>query len=389
MAKFSEVFFCPAPWTEMYYHIKECSPCHLIKNNLNLTPLEYLESDWLKNLKSDFINGKVPSLCGAYCKSREDLGLKSTRGAVWNYDNIGESKELDISQYTLEKETIVERLEIRTSNLCNQKCRMCDERSSSEIAKEKQKFSIPLKYENEFSILKVDEYDLRDLKNIPLDNTKTVCFTGGEPLIIKEYVEYMDYLIERGLNKQIGIELFTNCSVYNPKFMEKLLQFDKVSFVMSIDGVGKTAEYQRKGTDWNTSKENILKFITLRRKIHFNTAITPYVLLDISSLSKFLMELYELNNNIATKCYSVINPQEILFENMNFDLRERSIKEIDDSLEILTVSNFDILKQELMNIKTVLKNTELRNPDEFVSFTKKLDEMRNERFEDVFGYKLY
>ena len=197
MTKFSECFFCPAPWTHLYYHVDGPSPCHMIRANNGISPKEYLESDWLKNIKQNFINKKIPQECNG-CKMREDQGLKSTRGAFWNgYYNLGKEPELDLSQYTIDSQSKINRIELRFSNLCNFKCRMCDETSSSEIAKEKIANNIPIRklnYTN--SISRSPEEGLEDVKDLSLLSTvERICFTGGEPMLIKEYVSFMDYLI--------------------------------------------------------------------------------------------------------------------------------------------------------------------------------------------------
>jgi len=363
-------FFCLAPWNSMYYHLDKASPCHIIRE-VTLSPSEYLESDWLKNLKQDFIDGKVPKSC-MRCKERDDLGLKSTRKATFN------NKHLANQEYTMDRKTEIKRLELRTTNLCNFKCRMCGPDSSSEIAG------------------KVDYAHnsiIEELKRISINNIDMVCFTGGEPMLIKQYYEFMDLLIEKKLNDQICIELFTNCSVYNPMFMDRLLQFKNISFVMSIDGVGKTAEYIRHGTNWDIVEKNAYRFSEIisgsLKKLFFNTAISSYVLLDVSSLAKFLMKLYSINDNIQTRCYSVISPEWLHFLNLNSELRKRVINEIDTAVNILDVKNFDIFTKELKGMKAQLETADYRDPIGFARNTLLLDKQRNESFEDVFGYKLY
>jgi hypothetical protein len=168
-----------------------------------------------------------------------------------------------------------------------------------------------------------------------------------------------------------------------------MLQFNKVQFTMSIDGVGKTAEYQRHGTKWDVVRNNVLRFVNMPIDVIYNTAISPYVLLDVAALAKFLMELYELNPNIRTRCYSVIAPEALHFENMNADLRKIAIEQIDKAVEILTPSNFDILTKELRGIKHRLETTKPVNPTLFAQYTQVLDVVRDESFEEVFGYKLY
>ena len=377
----NQKFFCPAPWTSVYYHKDSTiSPCHTNRGNTEtLTLQEYVNSDWLNNLKREFEEDKVPESC-KMCFERETRNLKSTRKQfLYMVEQFGFSPTF-------------KRIELRASNLCNFKCRMCDADSSSEIEKENAKYPEIRKLTKQISVEFNHETEIIDELRWFLDTYPTlesVCFTGGEPMLIKTYYQFMDYMIEKNRTDNITIDLFTNCSVYNPLFMDRLLQFKRVNFTMSIDGVGRTAEYQRHGTKWDVVEKNVLQFVMIPRRIYFNTAISPYVLLDVSSLAKFLMQLYELNNDILTRCYAVISPRTLHFENMNNDLREMAYKEIDKAVEILTPTNFDVFKKEILGIKHQLQTTQPKDPDLFVRYTRTLDTIRNEKFEDVFGYKLY
>jgi organic radical activating enzyme len=382
-------FFCPAPWNAMYHQLNNCAPCHTNTNKLGFSPSEYLKSDFLKSLKQDFTNGVVPPTC-RICKDRENLGIKSTRQSIFKRkDELGDVVYYK-EDFGVDQETSIIRLELRTSNLCNFKCRMCHGASSSEIAREQKEYPFLVKYSGEDHIQETVESSVEELKNITLSNLKILCLTGGEPLLIKQYYEFLDMLIERGYNEKMNIELFTNCSVYNPLFMDRLAKFKEVRFVMSIDGVGKTAEYQRKGTVWKTVEQNVYKFTALREpfSLYFNTAISPYVLLDVSSLAKFAMKLHEMNDGIRSKCYATIIPEELHFRNMDKETRKRAIEQIDMAAEILTVDNFAVIRKELLDIKRNLIETDPVNPTIFINYTKILDAIRQERFEDVFGYKL-
>jgi organic radical activating enzyme len=382
-------FFCPAPWTDMYHHLDNCAPCHTNINDLKLSPEEYLKSDFLQSLKDDFTQGRVPPTC-RICKDREDLGIKSTRQSIFKKKDETSSLVLHKEDFTADRETSISRLELRTSNLCNFKCRMCNAASSSEIARENKEFPILARFNEDHHIMETVESSLDELKGIALENLRTLCFTGGEPFLIKQYYDFLDLLIERGLTSKIRIELFTNCSVYNPLFMERLAKFKEVRFVMSIDGVGKTAEYQRKGTVWPTVEKNVYKFASLGKPftLFFNTAISPYVLLDVSSLAKFAMKLYEINGGIKSKCYSTVIPESLHFRNMDMESRKRAIEQIDMAAEILTAPNFAVLKKELLDIKRNLIENDPVSPNMFINHTRILDAIRNEKFEDVFGYKL-
>jgi MoaA/NifB/PqqE/SkfB family radical SAM enzyme len=374
-------FFCTAPWRSLYQHNDNTTPCHVIRNGFGSSPKEYFQSDLLKKIKQDFVDGKVPETCKV-CYDREQIGIKSTRQSILKQRNNPDHEFFYKEEFPADGESVINRLELRTSNLCNFKCRMCEPESSSELAREKLDDGNHIKESNQ----KVVE----ELKDIALDNISILCLTGGEPMLIKQYYDFLDLLIDRGLNENITVELFTNCSVYNPLFIERLKKFKKVRFVMSIDGVGKTAEYQRKGTDWSVVEQNIYKYVVMKQpfKMFFNTAISPYVLLDASSLATFLMKLYSMNNEIETKCYATVKPIQLHFENMDMLTRYKAILEIDKAVEILQAPNFDIIKKEFLDIKRNLIEKRPVNPKLFADFTNHMDKVRNEKFEDVFGHKL-
>lgn len=374
--------YCPVPWTSLYHHLNKNSPCHCVREIPVMSPLEFLESSVLQHIKKDLYNNTFPKECNV-CERRESLGIKSTRK-----EGIRAFNEIhpEFTKLNPNVETKIKRLELRFSNLCNFKCRMCEPYSSSEIARD----MITLEgsnFNNFEPIVESSKEQIEQLKNVCGD-LEILCLTGGEPFLIKEYYDFLDFLIEKDLAKNITVELFTNCSTYNDKFISRLLKFKSVNFVVSIDGVDKTAEYIRYGTKWNVVKENILKFAKLPFQFYFNTAISQYTLLDVSSLAKFLMELYNINNNIKTKCYAVVIPKELHFLNMPGHHKEKVYKEIDEATEILKPQNFSIFVKEINDMKINLKNIITANHNEYVEFTEKFDKRRGQNFEEVFSISL-
>lgn len=376
--------YCPLPWTSIYHQLGNNSPCHCIRDLPSMEPMQYVKSDIRQALKEDFVNDKFPSQCN-FCESRESMGIKSTRKETIRWFNTNRP---ETRKYELNEDVDVMRLELRFSNLCNFKCRMCEPYSSSELAKELAEYDgYKFPAFGSETVIRSDQKQIEELKQLA-HKIKALCFTGGEPFLIKEYYDFMDYLVEEDLAKDIGVEVFTNCSTYNEKFISRLMQFKSVRFVASIDGVGKTAEYIRHGTKWNVVRENILRFAQLPFDFHFNTAISQYTLFDVSNLAKFLMEVYEVNNNIKTKCYAVISPYDLHFLNTPIALRQRMYDEIDDAIRILTPDNFAIFTKEIADMKANLETTPPMDDKVFIEFTEKLDKRRNESFEDVFGMKL-
>lgn len=370
--------YCPLPWTSLYHQLGTNSPCHCVRGFTLMSPNEYTQSEQRLSLKNSFEKNEFPSACHM-CPSREKMGLKSTRKEAIRFFN----ETYNVEKFKVEDDIKFLRFELRFSNLCNYKCRMCEPYSSSEIAKE-------MLANGEISgntVIRSSQQDIEELKALS-HNLRSLCLTGGEPFLIKEYYDFLDYLIEQDLASNIEVEIFTNCSVYNDKLISKLMKFKSVRFVVSIDGVGKTAEYIRHGCDWKTVRENALKFAKLPFNFYFNTAISQYTLLDVSNLAKFLIELYEVNNTIKTKCYSVIAPADLHFMNMPIHHRAKAFSEIDEAVRILTPSNFDIFNKEILGMKENISSRDPVDPDAYVRFTKKYDALRNENFEDVFGISL-
>ena len=408
MTKFSEVFMCPHPWQQVYYSNNNPSPCTIIVHSKEMTVEEWHNSDLLKSIKSDFLEGKVPPTCLG-CKNKEDLGFKSMRAMAWRWNNIGPEPIYEempwYNTFTMDTPQNPRRIELRFTNLCNMKCRQCDEISSSMWAKEKiehasnpnVKFRLKGHEELYFSegsdgIIKPVDAIVESVTNLALTSTnlRMVCFTGGEPFLIKGYLDFLNTLIEHKINEKVELEIFTNCSVLNDKFTSQMAKFKKVNFLMSVDGVGKTAEYIRHGTNWPVVEKNILHFNLLPGVFApaVNIALSSYSLLDMSNFANFLMQLYHDNNRIVHKGFWCVKPPSADFRNLPYHLRLRAIDEIDKAVKIITSPNYDGLVKELLTIRDILKNNDPVDPNAFISHTKMLDSFRNENFEDVFGINL-
>ena len=134
-------------------------------------------------------------------------------------DILNRIKKSRTNGYRVEKPPV--RLDIRPTNLCNLKCRMCDPYNSSKIEKEQEqmlKKGITSFMHKDY--FKRDKRFLNWHKNKEIWNTiykwspgiKDLYFTGGEPILIKEVWNFIDYLKEKELAKNIRIEFNTNCT---------------------------------------------------------------------------------------------------------------------------------------------------------------------------------
>jgi len=315
-------FFCPAPWKAIYSHVNEMAVCCANTRKFKISPKEFLASDYLLKLREKFLRGEIDDTC-TYCVNAEANGAQSIRQHF--IERYGEDTKENLSH-----------MELRASNLCNFQCKMCDADSSSLIAGNIKTVST----DNWQEILELSE------------NLKSLTLTGGEPMIIKQYYQLLDHLIEKN-KTNIILRIYTNCSSYNPIFIEKILKFRTVLH-LSIDGVMETAESQRIGTDWDIVRDNVSKFISLPIGIVFHTTFTSINILDVFSLSKYLVEMNKLKPKLFFVAHSVATDHELNLSNLDDKSKKIAIDNINSSIEILDDACFIKFKNELISIKKLL-----------------------------------
>lgn len=320
-------FFCPMPWRSMFYHVDKAAVCCISSKKFDMSPVEFLNSDYLKDLRQKFLKGEYDDTCIG-CKRLENAGLQSIRQHMIGL--YGDTVTIDNAEVALDY------MELRTSNLCNFQCKMCNSQNSSLIAGEV--FNITDDNFNE--ILKLTE----KLKHLVL--------TGGEPMLIKHYYELLDHLSMIGRH-DLNLRIYTNASVYNPIFIEKILQF-KTSLYLSIDAVESTAEDQRTGTDWGIVSENIKKFLKLPIQIRFHSTFTTISLADVHSLAKYFVDIANEHQTCTFNAHTANKPDTVSVFHIAREDIPKTIESIDKALEILLGSRFNQLRNQLVSCRKTI-----------------------------------
>ena len=366
--------YCSLAYSGLFYHNNSAASCCAMKTRPS-SPIEYNNSEETRQLRQDFIDGLKPEPC-CNCWTKEEHGHKSIR----NY--FMEPRD----------HTKVTHLELRESNLCNFSCRMCDGSSSNIIDKEVKANPQLNRFVRSYEENKpTSDENWQQILDMAKD-LESVILTGGEPMLMKRYYDFLDHLIAIGKH-DIKIFIYTNGSVYNPLFVERLKKFPNLALFFSIDAVGKVAEYQRRGTNWNIVRANILRYAELPIKIKLHSTLTVYSILGVSQLADFFVELKTSPINakfMPFTAHFAKEPAGTSFINLNYELRQIAIKQIDEALEKLDDSfPFKTYRGELQTGRKQLINAPEGKFLLFRSMTEEFDKVRNERFEDVFGYKLY
>ncbi len=157
---------------------------------------------------------------------------------------------------------VVKNIEIRFSNKCNLRCRMCDPNSSSVIQNLSQEFK-DKGWRNktaEHNTTVCDFKDSEKLFNLILEcrTIQYIELAGGEPFLMPEVEWLLDNLIKlRRTN--LNIKFITNMTSLKPRVLEQLKQFRKVNLDISMDGIGNDLEYQRYPLKWNHLERNLMR----------------------------------------------------------------------------------------------------------------------------------
>lgn len=256
--------FCISPWTHFNLtpdgEVHPCCISDYVYGSVHDNSLrEIWNSDKIKKLRLNMLNGvQTPECSSCYNEEKTVIDghkkdcLKSRRKIV----NNEYKHHLDIVKKTNQDGSLDEfnliQWDLRFTNRCNFKCRMCGPVCSSSWEKE---LNYPKKKEIDFE--KINE----ELKDV-YEYVEEVYFAGGEPLIADEHYEILSRLIEMG-RKDVNIFYNTNFSTLTYKDKNILDYWKKLSnlFVyVSVDGMGKRGEVIRNGFKWDNFLENVSEF---------------------------------------------------------------------------------------------------------------------------------
>lgn len=263
---------CAKLWEHLYVGTDgNTNPCCIADKRFPTGDLNSINVR-LNSIKQHMANGHRSRVCST-CYKNEDLGLRSARIPC---------------DYTLNDKNNIISLDIRISNLCNFKCRMCSEEYSSAILDETIKI-YGNAHTSRFQQLRSDK-NARDEKFTKIKpyinkNLKSIYFAGGEPLISQEHYDILDQLLNIDHTK-IKLSYNTN---FSQMFFKKCAitdywnQFDNVFVGASLDAEGAVAEYIRHGTIWSDIENNISLVKT--KSPHVDLRITSTVgFLNVESL---------------------------------------------------------------------------------------------------------
>ena len=354
--------FCNAPWigisTDVNGSIRPC--CRYEQPNRQTkykmpwmkdgTLDQLYNGPEMKALRQAFLNGEEPEECN-WCWKEEDVGIKSFRQIYYEKWNL---------EYDLEN-PLPQLLDLKLSNVCNLKCRMCGPQASSSIAKE---LNITNPYYLENKIIATNNESIFFEEILP--NLKYLELTGGEPFYSPENKKLIKAVSETEYAKNIFLKITTNGMFKDISILDSMKNFKSVDLVFSVDDVGERLEYARSNSNWETIQNNIFSIY--------------------NSYPQFNVIVYRTINNFniyyLDELDSWCNQNKIQIENgLLHEAKYLSIQYLPEFAKREVSEKFkDKYKHilDFMNTDTEHKLVEFHNQTYF------LDKLRKEDFENTF-----
>lgn len=392
---------CPVPWMHLAFEPSgRVIPCCLTSpydeatvGNLDTQSIEEIwNSDRLKTIRKEMIEGKEPKICSK-CFDREKITGESGRlYHIRDFPNVLKEIPIITEPDGTCNDMKLRYWDFRFSNLCNFKCRSCGPAYSSSWVPDAKKMLWISEQDKVWNIENVDEKTNFDFLKEQVQYVEKVYFAGGEPLLMDEHWQILDLLAENN-RFDVKINYNTNCSVltYNKKSALdywKKWENCKIEVWPSLDEIDERAELIRSGTVWPKIEANLKELIKLDNIIvrpgltigawncfRLPEIITRLVDLGVIKSKKEFGYHYDnffINMLLEPAYYNVsILPTE--FKQKTVKKLEAFIQDFNTKYDANITDRFTHIIHEL---KTVQFNKE--NAERFVEITNRLDFFRQE-----------
>ncbi|MBP6516986.1 MAG: twitch domain-containing radical SAM protein [Chitinophagales bacterium] len=390
--------FCMAPWIQLHAQTNgKVAPCCMssIKNgneigDLNINPslLESWNSENMKKLRLDMLSGVKNSICDN-CYDYEKLG-RSTERHYYNRDFQNYfSRVKDTNSDGAVNNNTVPIIDIRFSNKCNYKCRICNSDYSTLWYDEEIKLGKSVNPLSKEIKVAANEIKFWESFKALLPTVKRLHFAGGEPLFMDEHYATLEHLIAIG-NRDVNLTYNTNFSTLRYKrnnVADLWKNFGQVDIWASLDGMGPQGDYQRKGQKWETIEENIRTIQQECENVVFgvNVTVSIFNIMHIPDFFKYLVE-QKLVKPERVNLYPLMYPQHFCVDNLLPELKVQAT-ELHRNFEknyLQNNSKYENIANHYNAIITLMNANDRQAKLAFKQAIESVDTIREEDFKTTF-----
>lgn len=302
------------------------SPCCIsppVKSKIT----DFKNIQYLKNIRDSWTQEIFPAPCNA-CKIAEsaEIGSRRLSSNQWYNDNGYNNTDVELI-----------RLDYWVGDTCNLRCAICSPEFSSAW---KQELGVSSKLKKS-----VVNYFW---KQMDLSTIRWVHFNGGEPLLSKTHVEFLQALPNK---EQVHINYNTNATILpDQALLDLWQQFKLVQIDFSIDDIEQRFEYQRYSANWAQVKDNLQWYIDHAPHNCMFAVNTTVSVLNYSNLEN--LDLWLTNNFFVSKFTDAIEHRKQLANGLfaldGAQQRIHKIKRFLESCDARRGTNWQITFPELV-----------------------------------------
>ncbi|MBY0553282.1 twitch domain-containing radical SAM protein [bacterium] len=267
-----------------------------------------------KTIRKDMLDAKKIHGC-QQCHKEDSFGgdsmrKRSLREWTWRSDFKAILEDAQKNEGHLS--TDIKFLELKPGNLCNLKCRMCNQFDSSKYAAELKEIGARFNtttetsqarlfddssFEYDFNLEKMADWsknaDIWKSFEKILSQVEILSFAGGEPSLIEEVYTSLKFCVDNGYAKNIRVYFASNFTQNLDRFAQLAKHFERFDFIASIDGHGDTQEYIRFPSKWPTIEKNFYLINEYSRNfssinLMINLTLNLYNILSFTELLNWL-----------------------------------------------------------------------------------------------------
>lgn len=267
----NQKIFCSAAWTNTHIYwngqyggcCSELIPIIGDTYNLKFHSLdEWRSSSTMKNFRQRLIGNDPLPECSS-CYYEEQHGHESRRikenfkTAIFTESAFERSYEQSSWYKHFENniDSDARDWHIDFGNECNLACKMCFPAASSRVAHHHRQWGIlDTKFDNWTNNESSWNQFLQNIDN----GTKIhrIHVMGGEPMISKRYVEFVQYLVDQG-RTDISMSFVSNGTIINHDLIKLLKNFKEVNIEISLESINDNNHYIRQGSNTSQVISNI------------------------------------------------------------------------------------------------------------------------------------
>lgn len=394
--------FCYLPFGSIYVFpdgtLHPCCVAYPFKENIKFEDFnsvdEVINSEPYKRIRKEMLDGKKPTECA------ECFIYKNVHRTNINQEFHQEIMEPNLvnDDYTVNK---IVYTDLRLSNHCNFRCRMCYHGSSSSWYDYWGYILDKPEYQNENPrIITAGENGISKFSDENIDTIRKIYLAGGEPFITPSTFELLDKFSDEQASK-VTVLINTNLSTLTYKginILDKLKKFKFVNISCSCDGYGKIGEYQRPGFNSDRFFTNLQTLVNFKNQhpnfiIQIDYTISTINMYHSFEFIEYVGSKYLHPNNI--RFHTVTQPFYFAPGALSEETKKGLVEFYQKGLNDLKYDNIHLLTRLLNDFINYLKVTNdeevynhLLSKKKYMNISleetlRRFDEINNTNYKDV------